>query len=72
MKARLIASLLMSLGLSFLMSGWVTLINLGWDSRFVGHWMAAWQLAWPAAAVCAFLLTPWVQRLTTAIVNRLP
>jgi hypothetical protein len=72
MKSRLIASFLMSLSLSFLMSGWVTLINLGWDDGFVSHWMAAFRLAWPAAAVCAFFLAPWVQRATAVITSHLP
>jgi len=72
MKHRLIATLLMSLGLSFVMSCWVTFINLGWSGDFLGQWMGAFRLAWPAAAVTAFFLGPPVQRATVFIAGRLP
>ncbi|MES0882912.1 DUF2798 domain-containing protein [Roseibium sp. SCP14] len=72
MKHRLIATFLMSLGLSFFMSCWVTFINLGWSETFLQQWMAAFRLAWPAAAVIAFFLGPAVQRTATLISRRLP
>lgn len=72
MKHRLIASLLMSLGLSLLMSCWVTFINLGMTDSFFSQWMAAFRLAWPAAAVLAFCLGPPVNRATVYLTSRLP
>ncbi len=72
MTHRLIATIFMSFGLSFLMSCWVTLINLGWSEAFFSQWMAAFQLAWPAAAVLAFFLGPIVQNLTINIIRQFP
>ena len=72
MKHRLIATFLMSFGLSLLMSCWVTFLNLGWSELFFSQWMAAFRLAWPAAAVIAFVLGPPIQRATAEIARRLP
>lgn len=65
MKHRLIATALMSFSLSLLMSCWVTYLNLGLTTAFFSDWMSAFRLAWPAAAVIAFLLGPPIQRATT-------
>ena len=72
MMSRVIAALLMSFSLSLLMSCWVTFINLGFTDSFFGQWMTAFRLAWPPAAVIAFLLGPTVQRATAFLVRRLP
>ncbi|WP_428649945.1 DUF2798 domain-containing protein [Roseibium sp.] len=72
MKHRLITTALMSLGLSLLMSCWVTFLNLGWSDAFFGQWMAAFRLAWPPAAVIAFVLGPPVQKATVFLAARLP
>jgi len=72
MKSRLIATLLMSFGLSLLMSCWVTFLNLGLSKAFLSQWMAAFRLAWPAAAIIAFLLGPPVQKATAFLANRFP
>ncbi|WP_269581408.1 DUF2798 domain-containing protein [Roseibium sp. Sym1] len=72
MKSRLIATVLMSFGLSLMMSCWVTFINLGLTEAFLGQWMAAFRLAWPAAAVLAFLLGPPVNRATAFLAGKLP
>ncbi|WP_232362652.1 DUF2798 domain-containing protein [Salinimonas chungwhensis] len=54
----------MSLVLSFLISAWVTFLNLGWVATFVSSWMHAWLMAWPAAALISFLFGPAVNRLS--------
>lgn len=72
MKHRLISTTLMSFGLSFFMSCWVTYLNLGWSSAFFAQWMTAFRLAWPAAAVTAFFLGPVVTRATHFLARRLP
>ncbi|WP_020590709.1 DUF2798 domain-containing protein [Kiloniella laminariae] len=67
MKQRLLFSALMSFVLSFLMSCWVTWINLGLSAMFIERWLNAFILAWPAAAAVSFLFGPIVQQLTLRI-----
>lgn len=67
---RLVFSLLMSLSLSSLMTGWVTWINLGFVEGFVWKWSAAFITAWPAAAVIAFAFGPFIHQITTNILSR--
>ncbi len=64
MKQRLIFALLMSFILSLLMTAWVTLINLGRSEAFYTHWFTAFILAWPAAALIAFVCAPKIKKLT--------
>jgi len=68
MKQRLVFSVLMSFVLSFLMTLWVTWINLGLVDGFAGYWFQAFLLAWPTAALISFATAPSVQRLTQKIV----
>ena len=70
MKHRLLSTGLLSFAMSFFMSCWVTWINLGFGPHFTGHWMQAFVLAWPAAAVIAFLAAPPVQRLTYRLLGQ--
>lgn len=72
MKHRLISTFFMSFGLSFVMSCWVTFLNLGWSDAFLGLWMEAFRLAWPAAAIAAFFLSPVVQKITGIFAKYLP
>ena len=65
MKLRLLNAILMSLVLCGFMSGWVTWINLGLGPDFFEKWGEAFRLAWPAAAITAFLFAPpilWISR----------
>ncbi len=64
MKQRLIFAFLMSFILSLLMTAWITLINLGLSEAFYTQWFTAFLLAWPAAALIAFVCGPEVQKLT--------
>lgn len=68
-KYRLMFSLFMSLVLSFLMTGWVTWINLGFVEGFPWRWGTAFVTAWPAAALIAFAFGPTVHRITHRVVN---
>ena len=68
---RLIFALLMSFFLAFLMTAWVTWLNLGGDRPFFQPWLTAFASAWPAAALIAFLVGPFVQKITVRIVNQL-
>jgi len=53
---RLCFALCMSLVLSFLMSGWVTFINIGATQAFVSAWLHAFILAWPPAFVISLTM----------------
>lgn len=68
LKQRIVFTLMMSFVLSFTMSGWVTFLNLNFQSDFFTHWIKAFLSAWPAAAVIAFMFTPGIQRLSARIV----
>ena len=71
MKHRIVFSILMSFILSLLMTCWVTWINLGWGPDFIDKWFIAFRLAWPAAAIIAFALGPFIQRTTQQIVRKI-
>ena len=64
MKRRLIQAIVMAFLLSAAMSGWVTWINLGLVGDFPAQWFDAFRLAWPPAALIAFLIGPGVSRLS--------
>ena len=70
MKLRLLNAILMSLVLSGLMSGWVTFINLGLTADYLEKWGDAFRLAWPAAAVIAFLFAPRILKISQWILQR--
>jgi hypothetical protein len=42
----------------------VTVVNVGVPTDFLGRWMKSWALAWPAAAVIAYVSMPIVRRLS--------
>ena len=71
MKHRIIFAVLMSCVLTFIMSAWVTFINIGLVDKFVERWFSAWSLAWPAAGIIAFLFAPRVHQLSSVIANKL-
>ncbi len=72
MKHRLVFSILMSFILSLLMTCWVTWLNLGLGPEFIDKWMTAFRLAWPAAALIAFALGPFIQNTTQRIIRLIP
>ncbi|SIQ35959.1 DUF2798 domain-containing protein [Marinobacterium stanieri] len=64
MKQRLWFTALMSFVLAFLMTGYVTWLNLGFNEQYLAQWMRAFSLAWPVAAVISFLFGPTVHKLS--------
>ncbi|GAA5509709.1 DUF2798 domain-containing protein [Novipirellula caenicola] len=62
MKQRIIFAIAMSCVLTFLMSAWVTFINIGMIAGFANHWISAWLLAWPAAGIISFTIGPSIHR----------
>ncbi|MBO1256328.1 DUF2798 domain-containing protein [Alteromonas sp. 5E99-2] len=71
MLERTVFALFMSLLLSFLMSGWVTFINLGLRPEFITAWGQAFMLAWPAAAIISFGFGPTVQTFSRFFVKKI-
>ncbi len=70
MKQRVLFTVLMSCMLSFFMTLWITYINVGLVDGFVSRWLFAFVLAWPAAGVIAFVVSPLAQKLTLMILGK--
>jgi hypothetical protein len=68
-KARFIFPVLMSGVMAFLMTALVTYLNLGFPANFMWLWMKAFAIAWPCAALAAFIAIPLARRATAAIVR---
>ncbi|TCK04214.1 DUF2798 domain-containing protein [Marinobacterium mangrovicola] len=71
LKQRIVFTFMMSFVLSSTMSGWVTFLNISLNDQFMAHWLKAFLLCWPAAAVIAFTCTPTIHRLSGQVVDRL-
>jgi hypothetical protein len=63
-KTRLVLALIMSAAMALMVTLLVTFINLGMRSNFVFLWLKAYVIAWPIAAMTAFLFMPTARRLT--------
>lgn len=57
-KAKFIFPIIMSAVMAFLMTALVTFINLGLPANFVALWLRAFAIAWPFAAIAAFIGIP--------------
>jgi hypothetical protein len=68
-KARYIFPVLMAGVMAFLMTGLVTFINLGLPRDFIQRWMSAFAIAWPFAALPAFIAIPLARKATARIVK---
>ena len=69
-KARLIQPVVMSGFMAFMMTAVITYINIGWVTDFVSRWLHAFAVAWPLAALAAFIALPISQRITRALLLR--
>ncbi len=67
--APLVAPLLLSLLMTFVVSGIATWRGIGLRSDFVSVWMGAWALSWLVAFPTLLVVQPVVRRLTAAIVD---
>ncbi|MCX7324765.1 MAG: DUF2798 domain-containing protein [Hyphomicrobiales bacterium] len=67
-KARIIFPILMAGVMAFLMTALITWLNLGFPPNYMALWLKAFAVAWPAAAVAAFIAIPLARRATAAIV----
>ena len=52
----------------FVVSGALTLFNIGWRNDFVMRWWSAFAIGWPIAASIAYLAIPFARSLTQRIV----
>jgi hypothetical protein len=70
-KTRAILAALMSSVMVLMVTLIVTYLNLGFDPGFLLQWAKAYLIAWPIAAVTAFLIMAPARRLTERIVARI-
>ena len=70
-KARFILAALMSAMMVLMVTLLVTYLNLGLRPDFLSHWVKAYVIAWPVAAVTGFLVMPAARRATEGIVRLL-
>jgi hypothetical protein len=70
-KARFILAAMMSAVMVLMVTFLVTWLNLGFQSNFLIEWVKAYFIAWPVAAITAFLIMPTARRLTEHIVTYL-
>jgi hypothetical protein len=56
--------------MSFLLSAWVTYVNLGLSDTFFLSWMKAFANAWPAAFVVAFTVAPPIRALVLKLFSK--
>ncbi|MGX9415989.1 DUF2798 domain-containing protein [Vibrio sp. RC27] len=68
---KLIFTVLFSCCLSFIVSAWVTYINIGLTHDFIDRWAFAFVNAWPAAFTAAYLLSSSVMKFTHFLINTL-
>lgn len=67
LKFRIVNTAIMSVLLSFMMTMFITFINLGWSDDFFMNFLHAWKIAWPAAFVAVLIIGQPVQQFTKRI-----
>jgi TRAP-type C4-dicarboxylate transport system permease small subunit len=67
-KARFIFPVVITAIIAFVVSGALTLFNIGWRHDFVIRWWSVFAIGWPIAASTAYLAIPFAHRLTRRIV----
>ena len=68
-KARFILAATQSSMMVFVLTLVATYLNLGWRPDFVLQWAKSFLIAWPIAAIMAFLVTPMARRFTDRVMN---
>ena len=71
LKPQHIQPVIMAGIMAFMMTGFVTWLNLGLPDGFVLLWMRAFIIAWPLAATAAYIAIPIAQKLTLRILAAL-
>ena len=57
--------------MAFLMSGFLTLVNTGYDEAFVNRWSKAFTLASVMAMPLAVIVGPFAHKLATRLVKKI-
>lgn len=57
--------------MAFIMTAFITWLNLGWRPDFLKLWARAFAIAWPVASMAAFVASPIAPKITQAILRRL-
>lgn len=53
----------------FMVTALITYINFGFGQQFVGQWMHAFLISWPAAAAASFVAVPAARWMTGHIMR---
>lgn len=53
--------------MAFIMTGFITWLNLGMIENFIWLWARAYIIAWPLAVLSAFVAAPFAPRITQKI-----
>lgn len=67
LRYRICFSLIMAFFLSSLMTALVCFLNIGFGALYLSAWRQAFTIAWPSAALIAFLFGPFVHALCLRI-----
>ena len=67
-KSRAVLAVIMSGAMSFMVTLLATYINLGLPPDDWLRWLKAWAIAWPIAAVTAYVVMPVAQRMTRYLI----
>lgn len=70
MKIHLTFTAAFSFLMSFLLSAWVTYLNLGLSDTFMQSWLTAFINAWPAAFVVAFSVAPPIRLMVMCLFSK--
>lgn len=70
LSPKYVGPVVMAAMMAFIMTGFVTWLNLGWTPDFFGNWARAFVFAWPIASMAAFLALPIAPKITMWIVRQ--
>jgi hypothetical protein len=71
LKPKHIQPVLMAGIMAFLMTAFVTWMNLGFPQDYVSRWLHAFIVAWPLAVVAAYIAIPISARATGKVLRAL-
>lgn len=71
LKPRHIQPVLMAGIMAFLMTAFVTWMNLGFPPDFIDRWLHAFVVAWPLAVIAAYIAIPISAKATGKILRAL-
>lgn len=67
-KGKIIFPVVMTFIIVFLVSAVVTFLNIGLRADYLSQWLGSFIIAWPIAAVVAFIAIPLARQTTQKIV----